>query len=214
MRRITALARSLVLLTLALAGPVVFLVVIVFGLCLVLPAPTVIVQSRRLPRLARRLAGGSSEGVYWPPLVPTAPGGRAVQSRQQARGQPWCTSSNVAWTGRPTTRAPAGLDLDAHQPVRRRHPRGLGPRLGRLGVWLSFTSWWPAGIVLAVAGVGAAPDLVALHDRWTNVMLQAKHDGRAFRFWAAVRRGIKQWWHATVLSLLATPAWWSRCSPC
>jgi signal transduction histidine kinase len=204
MRRITALARSLVLLALAVAGPVVF-VVVMLGICFVLSAPWVIVQARPMTRLARRLAGVSEEHVYWPPPVPIPPepdglyktGNRLVRNpwwHEFERRLDWATDD-------------PGARRDLIWMLANPFVGGLlaasGPGSVGLGGWLLFTNWWPAGIVLAAAGFWAAPDLVALHDRWTKVMLQAKRDGRAFRFWAAVRLRIKELWRSTALFLLA-----------
>ncbi|TCO58368.1 sensor histidine kinase [Actinocrispum wychmicini] len=209
MRAIRALVRSSLLLALALAGPLAFAFV-VLSLCLVLPAPRVIVSTRRLTRLARRLAGVSNEGVYWDPpapLVPEPDGLYRVDDKLMK--SPWWPEFERR------------LDWATDDPGARRDMiwmitnffvggvlAALSPGAVVAGVWLLFTSWWPATVPLVVAGVLAAPALVGVHNQWTSTMLRAKRDGRMFRFWAWVRRRITQWWHATALFLLGFASTW------
>jgi len=158
MRWIKALGRSFVLLALAIAGPIAFALVMV-GLVFVLSAPPVILAVRRLPELARRLAGVSSENVYWAPPRPLEPepdGSYLVEDRyvrnvwwyEFERRLDWVTDDHgsrrdLIWM---LTNPVVGGALAA-----------AAPGLVGFGVWLLFTSWWPASILPAVAGLWAAP---------------------------------------------------------
>jgi signal transduction histidine kinase len=204
MARIAALRQSAVLLGLAVVGPFA-LVFVVAGICLVLSAPWAILRARRLTRYARRLAGVPEEGVYWDPpapLVPEADGLYRVGN--QLFRNPWfhVFDRRLHWvTDDPGTRRDLVWMLT--NPFVGGVLAGAGLGSVPVGVWLLFTTWWPAGIVLPVAGVWATPWLVAVHHRWTRLMLRAKHDGRLFRFWRRVRARIKELWHSTALFLLA-----------
>ncbi|MET0132385.1 MAG: sensor histidine kinase [Kibdelosporangium sp.] len=205
MRWIAALRRSLVLLALAIAGPLVF-VYIMAGIALVIPIPWAITSARWLPRLARRLAGVPEEGVYWDPPAPPIPdedglyrvGDKLVRKpswwHQFDRKLDWVTDDPGAhrdfnWL---LSNVVVGGVL-----------AGTAPGLIAFGGWLLFTSWWPAAPVLIAAGVWVAPWLVQVHDRWTSLMLKAKHDGFMYRFSKASRQRVEHIWHATALFLLA-----------
>ncbi|MFD1045416.1 sensor histidine kinase [Kibdelosporangium lantanae] len=204
MRAIRALARSSLLLALALVGLLAFLYFVV-GACLVFPLPRVVLSLRRLTSVSRTLAGVSSEGVYWPPPEPLKPepdglyrvGNRLVRN-------PWWHEfeRRLDWvTDDPGARR--DLNYLVFNFLVGTVLAGLGPATLVTGVWLLTTTWWPAGIVAAATGIAAAHPLVRLHNRWTDFMLRAKKDGRMFRLSAIVRHSLKQWWHATALAGLA-----------
>ena len=204
MRAIRALARSSLLFALALLGLLAFLYFVV-GACLVFTLPRVVLSLRRLTGVSRTLAGVSSEGVYWPlpePLRPEPDGLYRVGNRLVRN--PWWHEfeRRLDWvTDDPGVRR--DLNYLVANSLVGTVLAGLGPATLVVGVWLLTTPWWPAGIVALAGGVAVAAPLVRLHNRWTDVMLRAKHDGRVFRLSVAMKHWVRQWWHVTALFLLA-----------
>nr|WP_052478580.1 histidine kinase [Kibdelosporangium sp. MJ126-NF4]CEL19252.1 putative two-component system sensor kinase [Kibdelosporangium sp. MJ126-NF4]CTQ94949.1 putative two-component system sensor kinase [Kibdelosporangium sp. MJ126-NF4] len=205
MRQSRAIWRSVQALAVAVACVPVFAVACV-GLLLVVPAPSVLRWSRWLPTLARRFAGVSNVGVYWPPMPPLQPDEDGLYTvGDRAVGKPsWFNEFDRL------------LDWYTDDPGARRDLTWLmvnpvvggllglaAPGLVGTGIWLAFTSWWPVAAVPVAVGILAAPGLVALHDRWTSMMLRAKHDGVMFRFWAAVRARLRLLWFVVAHFLVA-----------
>ncbi|CAM4138893.1 sensor histidine kinase [Kibdelosporangium persicum] len=206
MRQIKAMGQSVARLGIALFGLPMF-VWLVANFSIVVTAPMMIKGSRWLPDLARRLAGVPIEGVYWPPPPPPTPdedGLYKVGDTLVKKPSWWHEFDRLLdWaTDDPGTRR--DLNWLVANPVVGGVLAGAAPGLAGLGVWLFFTPWWPWAAVCVLAGFVAAPWLVRVHDRWSFVMLRAKHDGVMFRFWARVRRRIKLLWFVTAHTLLAS----------
>ncbi|MET0235924.1 MAG: histidine kinase [Kibdelosporangium sp.] len=205
MRQVKALGRSLALLAVDIASLFVF-VWIIAGVSLLLSGPAVLKGSRRFANVARRLSGLPVEGVYRDPLPPPEPdedglykvGERLVEKpswwnefdrRLEWIGDDPASHRDVSWM---FTSIFVGGPLAA-----------LAPGLVGLGVWALLTPWWPAAIALVPMGFFAAPYLVGLHDRWVKVLLEARSDGRIFRFWLDLREHIMQVWHVIAQLLMA-----------
>ncbi|MFC0114558.1 sensor histidine kinase [Kibdelosporangium aridum] len=208
MRHGRAVWRSVQLLGIALLSLPMF--IWVFANCsIVVTAPMVIKDSRWLPNLARRLAGVPLNGVYWPDPPP-----------------PTLDEDGLYRVGDSLVKKPRWYDefdrllhWAIDDPGTRRDLNwmfanffvggvlaGLAPGLIGLGIWLAFTPYWLFAPPAVAAGYLVAPWLVQVHNRWSYVMLKAKHDGVMFRFWARVRARIKMLWFVTAHFLLALGA--------
>ncbi|GAB2960720.1 histidine kinase [Micromonospora polyrhachis] len=191
-----AVARGLALAGVALTGAVAFLAQLAvfvpgFGLGLIFLLPRPVEWGRHLPNLARRLAHRWS-GI--PVAVPYRPRPSAPRPEPDGRYRhlnklyrsprfpafsarlDWllgdgATYRDLTWMALNTVvggvlgALPAGLVVG-----------GLGVAAG--GAWYAAARagayWWavPAGLVGAVVGVATAPALVALHGRWTALLLR------------------------------------------
>jgi signal transduction histidine kinase len=206
MRQVKALVRSVLLLGVAICGLCVFAAVIA-GVSLILSAPASLLASRRFTGFARRLSGVPSEGVYRDPLPPPEPDedGLYKLDDRLVEKPNWTYKFDrqLDWVGDdPGTRRDLiwmFVNFFVGGPL-----AALAPGLVGLGVLAAFTSWWPVAAPLVVAGFFAAPYLLRVHDRWTMLMLKAKHDGAMFRFWRNVRHHIEMFWHVLALFMLAT----------
>jgi signal transduction histidine kinase len=207
MRGVKALGRCLRLLGIALASPFMFVWVIVV-LSTGVFSPWAFTSVRWFPNLARKLAGVPVDGVYWDPPedpVPDEDGLFRVGNRLVDESTWWTEfDQRLDWT----IDDPASwrdlnwllTNLFIGGPI-----AGLAPAMAGTGIWLLFGSWWAAGIGLLAGAWLVAPRLVRLHDRWTALMLKAKHDGLMFRFWRRVRNRVKQVARAILLVVLALP---------
>jgi signal transduction histidine kinase len=206
MRQVKALARSVALLAVDIAGLFMFAWVIM-GVSLLLSGPDVLKGSRRFVNFARRLSRVPAEGVYWPPLPPPEPdedglykvGERLVEKpswwnefdrRLKWIGDDPASHRDVTWM---FTNFFVGSPLAA-----------LAPGLIGLGVWSLFTSWWLASVPLLAAGFFAAPYLLKVHDRWTALMLEPRSDGKMFRFWLRFRQHVEKFWLVLATWLMAS----------
>ena len=151
-----------------------------FGLGLVPLLPPVMLLARRVPRLARRLAGAwAAQPVpepYRPRPAPPVPGpdGRYERDRMLYRS-PWVPKAlaHLDWVlGDPATWRDLGWMLLA--PVSALLA-GLPAALVAGGVWLAAAGGqpWavPAGLAALLAGPVLAPPLLRLHDRWNRRLL-------------------------------------------
>ncbi|BCJ66612.1 sensor histidine kinase [Polymorphospora rubra] len=192
-RHTGAVVRGLALGGLAVAAAVsfalhlaVFVPGFAFGLVILLPHP--LVAARRLPNLARRLAGRWS-GVeiaapYRPRPQPPKPGPDGLYERdRQLYRRPWfpaqvdridwvlgdsATWRDLRWTfleplvGGPLALLPAVLIAG-------------GGWLGYAGVTgVGGAGWWAVlpGLLAVATGIAVAPALLSAHGRWTRLLLR------------------------------------------
>jgi|GEM_PF-279130 signal transduction histidine kinase len=192
-RRALALLHGLALAGLGAASAVslavhlVFLVV-GFGLGVVILPPLVIRAGRPLADLARRLAAAWSRvevaRPYRPqPARPTPDAEGRYPRNGRLYRRPWVPAllDWIDWLlGDPATyRDLAWLALN---PVVGTLLGGAPAALVVTGVWYAVsragTDWWalPLGLGAVVAGLAAAPGLVAAHGRWTRLLLRPPRD--------------------------------------
>ncbi|HEX5542587.1 MAG TPA: sensor domain-containing protein [Micromonospora sp.] len=188
-RHALAVVRGLALAALAVAEALAFLLHMAafvpgFGLGLVFLLPWPILATRRVPNVARRLAGAWG-GVdipepYRPAPPPPVPGpdGLYVRDRQLyktpripafAARLDWVLGDRATWRD---------LRWMLVDPVVGGAMAVAPAALVAAGLWYAVTgaptNWWalPLGLLFALAGVAVAPALLWVHARWTRLMLR------------------------------------------
>ncbi|HEX5594965.1 MAG TPA: sensor domain-containing protein [Micromonosporaceae bacterium] len=200
-RHLISVVRGLALTALAVAEALAFLLHMAafvpgFGLGLVFLLPGPIVATRRVPNLARRLAGAWG-GVdipepYRPAPPPPVPGpdGLYVRDRQlykTPRVPAFMARLDWVLGDRATWRDLRWLLID---PVVGGVLAGAPAALVAAGIWYAVTgvhaNWWavPLGLLVILAGLAVAPALLWVHARWTRLMLRPLvHGPAAERRW-------------------------------
>ncbi|MBE1487255.1 sensor histidine kinase [Plantactinospora soyae] len=205
-----ALVRGLALAGLGLAGVVslaLHLAFLVpgFGLGLIFLLPLPILAGRPLTNLVRRLTGAWSGLPVATPYRPRPPApvpdadGRYPHVNRLYR-RPWFPAfmTQLDWLlGDPASYRDLGWMIV--NPLLGVPLAGLPAALVGAGGWYAVSQagrhWWavPVGVAAALAGLAVAPALVALHARWTRLLLRPPSPGPVGR----VRR-----WYARQLLLL------------